>query len=294
MNNRPIIAASSVLAIACAALTPAIADEYRQEFTIELQSGDVANGTSGFGQGIKYTFHVFPVDSGTFPYAETEFTNRVPSVTAAVTGAGGDIANGSVHEWDYSVRGRFALPESDFFGELGYTRLASWFNPFILSSAPAYNVATKVIRAVGGMYVTPSTAVDVLIARSNAEISDASDVTTLAFGAHVKTLLPVTADSYVALDFALTRTSADLDSGDFEQIDYSAHAAWYMARDRGVSLGFGSGIDLDYPLADYSVFELTGMQFFGPEFQLSLNYRHVRWWDNSKDDSAILSFALRL
>ncbi len=294
MTLRSILVAAAIAAAGAATSYRAAAEPFNHEFTISLQAINPGGGDSGFAQGIDYIFYPRVVDAADFPYAELAYVTNVPFVAVAFDGSGENGSQGSTGHWDQEVNGRIVPRGSPYFFELLYARHAAWFNPFTLSSAQGYNLATKIYRAAGGMYFSKSTELDATLEASRTESDIRSDVSTRAFGIHGKTVLPVATDDHVVMELAVNRTSGDFDSVTTTDINYDGSFGWYFNRALGVAFGVTRTVQLDYPLADYRSFNFFGTWFIDPELRAALEVQRAKNWDGSKDQYVTLHFSLRL
>jgi hypothetical protein len=293
MRITRLIAAISAFTLAPAALFTAAADDFGHEYYIDLQTGDLASGKSGFGQGLGYAFYPVRVDTGDKPYAQAAFATQAHFVSVAIDGSSADRADGSAHNWNYAVKGRYTFPGNVWFGDAALSRAEYEFDPFVLSSSTSESSATTKFRLGGGMYFNPTTSLDLGVASSTSENKATPDVNARHIDLRGKTLLPV-GNNFVAMEIHVTQSSAEFDNETLTSLDYDASFAWYFTRAVDMTIGFGTDIDPDYPLADYRTVTIGANWFVEPELLLAVKIERQTWWNDDQFDSLALRFGVRL
>ncbi len=292
---RPIryLALASVAFVWSATSVSVLADDFGHEYFIGLSTGDVTSGKSGFGQGVAYAFYPVRVDTGDKPYGEAAFITQAHYVAVSIDGSSADSGAGSAHDWQYAVRGRYTLPGNIWFGEAEFVRNEYEFNPFVLSEASGVDSLTNLLRVRGGMYLTPTTSVDLGLAYSSSENSFFGDETTSYIDIHGRTLLPA-GNQYVAAELRITHASTDADNYSQTSLDYKAKLNWYFTHKLDAGISYETGIDPDYALADYRTFGVEGNWFLEPELLISVRAQRQTWWNDDQFDLLLVRLGVRL
>jgi hypothetical protein len=293
MRITRLVTVLSALCVAPGLAITASADDFGHEYHIDLQTGDLESGKSGFGQGVGYAFYPVRVDTGDQPYAEAAFVRQAHFVAVEINGSSADRVDGSAHNWNYSVGGRYTLPGNTWYFDAALTRSEYEFNSFVLSASPDDTTSTTRFRLGGGMYFTPTTSVGLGIATSRSDSSATPDASSRLIDVYGKAVLPVGED-HVAMALTLTQASSEYADRTLNELNYDGRFSWYFTRALDVTLGFGRGFDFDYPLADYKTVDLAVNWFVEAELLVSARIQRQTWYNDDQFDSLSLRFGVRL